>query len=676
MKKPFYMPVTFYKNLLLFCCVGLVFSCGDKHREQQAETTKAVLEASDKMPVEQRQKVLDSVYASLENCSNDSLNRLTVCRVAWRYCDDGKYDKYKAASLRFYNMAAQQKDTVMMGLGQYYLGDYYFNKAVLDSSLYHYLQAEKLYMAAKDTLNAGKAIQSTATVLYYNGSYAETEVQAVKALKIFQKANNHELIYDSYTGLGLALSDMKHYDKALEYFNLSLEQIALMENDKAYNDNLIRHFRASSFNNTGIIYEYKKEYATAISYYDKGLKVNGLRSTYPHVYAMLLSNRAYAKALTNDLSPTVRANLFEAKAIRDSLELKVGIVSSQMHIGKYYLMRHDTLTGLRYIKEGLAGARAIKSESDITSALSLLALCDRKNNREYSKEYFRITDSLQQAERATRNKFARIQYETERIEQQNKLLSKRINMAITACALLLIFTTGLVIIIRLRAKNRELRHAGEQQLANEKIYTLLMQQETEAEAAKINERNRLAMELHDGVLNRIFTTRFNLSQLEVKDEDKKNLLVKELQDTQEEIRKLSHDLKESFLSENESFTSALRDMVERQQEATGPVFDLYIDKFINWGGVTPETRVAIFRIIQEASTNAKKHAQATTCNIALLAQGQTLKLRIWDDGKGFEAKKERPGIGLKNIADRIAALGGSFTVNSAPGEGTVLEILV
>jgi len=306
----------------------------------------------------------------------------------------------------------------------------------------------------------------------------------------------------------------------------------------------------------------------------------------------------------------------------------------------------------------------------------LLAINDRKNTAEYSREYFRITDSLQQAERATRNKFARIEYETDRIERQNKTLSKRFNMIAAACAIIVIFTTGLFIIIRLRAKNRELRFAREQQMANEKIYTLLMQQEAEAENVKVNERNRLAMELHDGIINRIFTTRFNLSQLETADEAKKELLVKELQDTQEEIRKLSHDLKESFLAENESFIAALKDLVEKQQEANRPVFDLYIDKFINWAGVTPETRVAIFRIIQEASTNAKKHAQADNCNIALLAQGETIKLRIWDDGKGFEAKKEKQGIGLKNIADRINALGGSFTLNSAPGQGTVLEILV
>jgi signal transduction histidine kinase len=671
------MAHAFYKNLLLLFCLCLVFGCGEKQEEQEAAlNTKKFIATTDKMPAKQRKIILDSVYGRLINAENDSLNREILSGIAWRYYSDGNYSNHEKASRLLYNMAEEKNDTSMMAYGQYYLGDYYYIKSRPDSSFYHYLQAEKLYMAAKDTLNAGRAIQSTATVLYYNGSYTETEVQAIKALRLFQEANDNELIYDAYMALALALTDMKNYDKALEYYMLSLQQIKKMEHDGIYDDSLIRHFRASSYNDMGIIYEYKKEYKTAISLYNKGLSVTGIRVAYPNVYAMLLSNRAYAQVLQHNLGPQVKANLFEAKAIRDSLQLKGGLISSQIHIGKYYLVSRDTATGLQYIKAGLDGAKAISSASDVTNALSILALSDRKNTAKWSQEYIRITDSLQQAERATRNKFARIEYETERIEQQNKTLSKRFNMIVAACATLLLFTIGLFIIIRLRAKNRELRYAREQQMTNEKIYTLLMQQEAEAENAKVNERNRLAMELHDGILNRIFTTRFNLSQLQTEDETKKNLLVQELQETQDEIRKLSHDLKESFLAENESFTSALKSMVEKQQEANGPVFDLYIDKFINWGGVTPETRVAIFRIIQEASTNAKKHANATNCNIALMAQGETIKLRIWDDGKGFEAKKEKQGIGLKNIADRIKALGGSFTLNSAPGKGTVIEILV
>lgn len=665
-----------YSAYLSTLLLMLVFGCRQKHETRQAQGIIKTVEGTDSLSPDVRKPVLDSVSTLLATQPNDSLNRALLRKIAYRYNIWGHTDAYGSVSKRLYNQAKRQNDTISMAHGRYYMGDYYDLTARPDSSLYNYMQAEKLYTAAHDTLNAGRAIQCVATILYHNGSYAETEVQAIRALKLFQEAGDNELMYDSYMALALTLSDMKNYTKALDYYKLCLEQIKKMEHDGIYDTQLIQHYTASTYNNMGIIYEYQKEYDTAVFYYNKGFETEGLRQSLPSVYAMLLSNRAYAKTLDHQLDKGVEADLFEAKGIRDSMNLKPGIISSQMHLGEYYFARRDTARGLTYIKEGLAGAKEINSTSDVTKALSLLALGDHKNNTAYSREYFRVTDSLQQAERATRNKFARIAYETDRIEQQNKTLSRRFNIIVAACITLLVFTTGLFIIIRLRAKNRELRYAREQQMANEKIYTLLMQQEAEAENAKVAERNRLAMELHDGIINRIFTTRFNLSQLQTDDEAKKLLLVQELQDTQEEIRKLSHDLKESFLAENESFIAALNDLVAKQQDTAGPVFDLYIDKFINWSLVTPETRVAIFRIIQEASTNAKKHAQAQNCNIALMAQEGTIKLRIWDDGKGFEAKKEKPGIGLKNISDRIKALGGSFTLSSEPGHGTVLEILV
>lgn len=308
--------------------------------------------------------------------------------------------------------------------------------------------------------------------------------------------------------------------------------------------------------------------------------------------------------------------------------------------------------------------------------LSLLTLNDKRNTFKYSQLYFKLNDSLQQAERSMRNKFARIAYETDSIEKQNKTLNKRFNYTIATSVGLLALVIGLLIISRLRAKNRELLYIQEQQHANEKIYSLLIQQEAESEEVKMKERNRLAMELHDGVLNRIFTTRFNLMQLKDGEQEKKELLVKELEETQDEIRQLSHNLKKSFLPENESFADAMKKLVEKQQENAGLSFDLYVDKFINWSEVSPERRVALFRITQEACTNARKHSGASNCNIAVMAQGNRLKLRIWDDGLGFDPKKVREGIGLKNIRERVEALDGTILNPTVAGQGAVLDIIV
>lgn len=661
--------------VVILLCAGLLVCCGERQNPLEANGAIKAIERSDRLAPIARDKVLDSIYTNVQANNNDSINRHVLLKLAGAYYNNGSYKKYKAATVNLYQWAKEKKDSAAIGTSLYYLGDYYEIETRPDSALYYYLQARKIYLNQKDTLNSAKMTLCSGGILFHNGSYAEAEAEAVKGLTLFQELDDKEQLFECYVLLGLTLTEMKNYDKAFEYFRRAENQIDLLEKE-GYDQRNIIHFRTSCYNNMGVTHEYKKEYKKAIALYNKGLEIVGERNTRPGLYAMLISNRAYANMLMGNIAPAVKADLFEAKRIRDSLGIKMGIIASEIRIGEYFLMAKDTAAGLQYIKEGYAGARALKSSLDVTHALSLLSVSDRKNTSYYSSLYFKVNDSLQQAERATRNKFARIAYETDRVESQNKLLSKQFTYTLVAFLALLGLAVGLLIIVRLRAKNKELLHKQRQQQANEKIYTLLMRQEAEAENAKIQERNRLAMELHDGVINRIFTTRFNLMQLKTGQEALKHQLVNELQETQDEIRKLSHDLKESFLAENESYAGALAKLVEKQQEPDGPLFDLYVDKFINWNAVALENRVAIFRIVQESCTNARKHSGAQNCNIALMAQGASLKLRIWDDGNGFDPKKVKTGIGLRNISDRIKALGGTFSFSASPGKGAVLEVIV
>lgn len=661
--------------IIIAALLAAMATCCSKHCEPHHNAALTALEHSDSLPPAARDKILDSLYAVANASGNDSLNRVLLLKLAGRYYNNGSYKQYHKATRHLYHKALEAKDSARLATSLYYMGDYYELQTQQDSALYYYLQAKALYTAKKDTLYTARMTLNSGGILFQNGSYAESESEAVSALTLFQRLEKKEEIFQCYVLLGLTLTEVKNYNKAFEYYRLAEKQIDLLEKD-GYDARNITHYRASCYNNMGVTYEYSRDYKKAVTLYNKGLRSLGNTGLSQPLYAMLLSNRAYANMLMHNITPGVKTDLFEAKRIRDSLGVKLGIVASQIRIGEYYLATKDTATGLQYIKEGYKQAKLLRSTLDVTHALSLLSVNDRTNASYYSNLYFKVNDSLQLAERATRNKFARIAYETDRVENQNKVLSRQFTYTLAASIALLGFAAGLVVIMRLKAKNKELMHKQQQQQANEKIYNLLMRREAEAEIAKMEERNRLAMELHDGVLNRIFTTRFNLEQLQTMQQDKKNLLVHELQETQDELRKISHDLKESFLPENESYAGALYKLVQKQQEVNGPSFDLYVDKFINWGSISPERRVAIFRVVQEACTNAKKHSEAENCNIAVMAQRTALKLRIWDDGKGFDPKKVKSGIGLRNISDRIKALNGTFTIKNTPGAGTVLEIII
>jgi len=87
-----------------------------------------------------------------------------------------------------------------------------------------------------------------------------------------------------------------------------------------------------------------------------------------------------------------------------------------------------------------------------------------------------------------------------------------------------------------------------------------------------------------------------------------------------------------------------------------------------------DLKTCIYRIVQEALHNVIQHAQAHTVRVALSMEEGRIYLSIQDDGKGF-AKGER-GMGLLGMEERVSHLGGSFAVESNPGEGAIVRVML
>ncbi|WP_170826798.1 sensor histidine kinase [Flavobacterium caeni] len=424
----------------------------------------------------------------------------------------------------------------------------------------------------------------------------------------------------------------------------------------------------------GTIYERLGSYDRAVDYYNSGLKIKQPYQKSAELYATLLNNMAYAQ-MKNGAPKGVREKMLRAYFIRDSIQSMPGIVSSKIKIGELDLLEHDTTSALRNFKEGFDLARKIHASAEMLQTLKLLTEHDKKNKDHFSKLYFKVNDSVQAVERATQNKFARIAYETDQIQEQNELLSRRNKIIITVAALLLLVAISGIAILRLRSKNKELLYAQQQQQANEKIYQLILKQQSETEAARNEERNRIAMELHDGIVNSIFTTRFNLMQLDTASTDRKDQLVQELEKTEQDVRKVSHDLQNSLFVENKGMVAMLSQLVAAQQNDSQTEFDVSVDKYIDWGTVSDAHKIHVYRIVQEAIQNVHKYAQAKRCLVMLLKTDQKITLRIWDNGVGFNPEKAKQGIGLRNIRTRAEALGGVLKISSEPNNGTTVAVI-
>jgi signal transduction histidine kinase len=194
--------------------------------------------------------------------------------------------------------------------------------------------------------------------------------------------------------------------------------------------------------------------------------------------------------------------------------------------------------------------------------------------------------------------------------------------------------------------------------------------------AALEERNRLARDLHDSVKQQAFATTMTLGTaktLREQDTEAAWEMIDEAEDlswqVQQELTGLIHELRPVEL-EGKRLAAALQEYGSRWSRQTG------IEVSVALRGehpIVPEVEQALFRLAQEALANVSKHAEARHVDITLVCTESAITLKVADDGLGFDpAAAEGQGLGLRSMRERLESLGGELTVESAQGTGTRL----
>jgi len=208
-------------------------------------------------------------------------------------------------------------------------------------------------------------------------------------------------------------------------------------------------------------------------------------------------------------------------------------------------------------------------------------------------------------------------------------------------------------------------------------------QDQQNEMAVVAERNRIARDMHDGLVQYVYALGLQLEH--ARD------LVAEQPDAVAPVLTGSIQQTNHVLSEMRTFIYQLRPIIMKEKEIGQWVLDL-CRQFQEATGIpvqaevgapdeeelSPAISIALFRIIQETLANIYKHAEATHATLSLNFGASGARLVIEDDGRGFDvdARPERAiqqGHGLANIEERVRELGATLDLESAPGAGTRLE---
>ncbi len=280
-----------------------------------------------------------------------------------------------------------------------------------------------------------------------------------------------------------------------------------------------------------------------------------------------------------------------------------------------------------------------------------------------------LKDSLFEAEKAESMRDLTVKYQSKEKElalarSEAALSQTRMHIAVGVLAAFFCAAFVLFYIQRQRRKAKE----REAEFARLKADTDRRLTQRYIEGLE-SERGRLAKELHDGVCNDLYTVQLRMAQGTCDMAEQAGMISA----CREQVRRVSHELMPPEFSYAD-ICIVIDDYLQRAGEASGcEVSFMATPDDADWAAVPDATALEMYRIVQEAVTNAVKHSGAASIDVALDMQENGLSLTVTDDGTPTE--RSGTGIGKRTMRQRAEAVGGRLTVERKDGK-TIVQFII
>lgn len=611
---------------------------------------------------------IKKITSYLNQISEDSIRNSGYFRLSYFYYKQNDSLNFRSWNKKSLELSKKLNDSSRIAESYWDLGNFFSNRHLVDSAFYFYNRAYNIYRRVGKDYYAGKMLLNLAVIKKDIKDFTGSEISTIKAINIFKPLGKNRQLYLSFNNLGVLYNELEDYDLALKYHNKALNYLKGIEEEEI--------FKATSLNNIGVVYQNSGDFPMAEKKFEEALENKDLYDKNSRLYAMVLDNLAYSKLSQKDTAGI--SEMFQKSLdIRRKIQHVSGVISSHVHLSEYYVLKKEFSKATEMLLSAKKMAAETNSNRDLLDISLLLSKIDTVNKGVYLEDYIYLNDSLHKKERAVRNKFARIEFETDQFIAENEYLNEQRKWIIGGAGGAIFMILLIFIIWRQKSQNKKLELEKAQQKANEEIYNLLLAQQNKLEEGRYQEKERISKELHDGVLGKLFGTRLMLESLfgktDFKSLESKKKYLNDLRLVEEEVRTISHDLNAEIFSAKQSFLDVLQEYLAEQKEV-GKFELLFVnDEQISWDELSSEIKINLFRIIQEAVTNVNKHANADSITITCNKYNGWIEMVICDNGVGFQVNDKRKGIGLMNIESRISELNGHFSITSSE-DGTQIEL--
>jgi two-component system, NarL family, sensor kinase len=614
-------------------------------------------------------KILDSLI-KLTYSQKDSLLCNTYNELTWQFrnVDRTKAIAYGNKALELANKLGYKKS-----VAQAYndLGIIYYDKENYDTAILLYNNAIAIRKEMKDDLGIAKLYNKIGIVYQRQGVFDKALEFQYASLKLFEKEKNDYGTSYAQNNIGILNQNLGRYKEAIEYYNKS---IAIKEK---INDQI---GVAGTLSNIANIYFLTKEYTKAEVAFNKSIAIareiqdkEYLANALNNLGKLYIANKQYNKALEK---------INESLQLREALSDTKGIVSCLNNLGDIYVdLKEFNKADSLYNKGLLLGKKAVNCMPEVNDIyLALSNLYEMQGDNAKALTYFKLynttkdslyTDKVGQTFAELETKYKTLEKEKQIKEQQFQITKK--NYWIISIAVAVALMSLIVYLLYRRYKHKqqsklqqEIMH--QQQLATQAV---LMAEE--------NERQRIAIDLHDGIGQTMSAAKMNISALQnefhnlnLSQKQAFEKVISLVDESCKEVRAVSHSMMPNALLKN-GLTNAIRAFIHQIDNKVIKI-DVHTEGLQEKLNSNVET--VLYRVVQECVNNVIKHSGANHLDIALIKDADGLSVTIEDNGKGFDTndKSKLEGIGIKNILSRIQYLNGTVEWQSQTNKGTLVAI--
>ncbi len=523
-----------------------------------------------------------------------------------------------------------------------------------------------------------------------------------KALKLFKECINYkddsEIVFGSYINIGMIYSDLEDYVTAEKYL-MKGKQLSQKQNNQSA--------LAVILLNQGVNAQTQGHYDEAIKLYEDVIEI----SSKINLRRIELIGRMNIGSVYTDIKNYKNAELIYSSALHNAVELglfkqqlnifenlkRIAIIQGNYknafkHLSQYFAVK-DSIVKLQKIKEINeleVQYETLKKEKEIKILKIQNANRDLKvKNQQEAIKNLTLEQEIEKKE--NENQILAFENISEKRVNEISLLKKNQeikdteldrqksikNTILYSFLIVLIPVIGLLIIYYQKLQTQSELNKKQQEVTEQKINGLLKDQELEVIKASIQgqdkERKRIAQELHDSIGGNLAAIKLQISNSKISNTSFLQSINKQLDDTYHQVRSLSHTLIPKKFAKNH-FCDVLEEYLNNIGNGTGlqVSFQAYPRNKID--DINQNTKLEIFKVIQELITNTIKHAKATSMDLQLNLLDTNLNILFEDNGLGFDVNNFHEGIGYSNIKNRLQGMKGELNIDSRKNRGTIINI--